>query len=123
MASDAAVTLRPPDEWQAAMEREDGQETRGADVSKLSFPLGIVVQIAVTVISIGGAVYTVKADIGKIQTQMEAQQKIDALQNQLLEERLASQREDITEMKRRLELVQLQYQQLRETVIETRPRR
>ena len=99
------------------MDREDGQENRAADASRLSFPLATVVQIAVTVLTIGGAVWTVKADIAKIQTQMEAQQEIAALRSQLLDERMANTKNDIQEMKRRLELVQLQYQGLREDML------
>ena len=117
MMSDAVLELPPAAERtpEAMADADDGR----TDANRLIFPLATVIQIGVTVLSIGGAVWTVKADIQAIQTQIKAQQEIDAVRSQLSDERMSNQREDITEMKRRLELVQMQYSQLREMMLES----
>ena len=116
MMSDAVLTLPPAAERTPEAMADADDRT---DANRLIFPLATVIQIGVTVLSIGGAVWTVKADIQAIQTQIKAQQEIDAVRSQLQDERMANQREDITDMKRRLELVQIQYSSLREMMLES----
>ena len=96
------------------------------DARKLNFPLPMVASI------VGGAtglaimqyllMSGLQSDVRDILTRMDATAKLAEVQMKAQDERMRATNDDINEMKRRLELVQLQYQQLRETVLESRRR-
>ena len=122
----AATTIFPPEERATDMALPRDREARvptTTDASKLSFPLQLVIVIVTAFAAMWASTYSLRSDVRDILTRMEAQGKLVELQSRALEERMNAQKDDINEMKRRLELVQLQYQSLRETMIENRPRR
>jgi TolA-binding protein len=92
------------------------------DASKLSFPLQLVIMIASALGAVWASQYGLRSDVRDILTRMEATAKIAEIQTKAQEDRMTSLNNDINEMKRRLELQQMQYQQLRETVLEVKRR-
>lgn len=96
---------------------------RAADASKLSFPIQLVISTVVMVVTVAGSYWTLKSDFRNIETKIDAAAQISTLQAQLMEERMANLRDEQAETKKRMELMQLQVQQLRESMIESRLRR
>lgn len=119
---DRGFPFHPPGEDHDTMAPAREAE-KTTDASKLSFPLQLVIVIASALGAVWASQYGLRSDVRDILTRMDAASKISEIQTKVQEERVAAINADINEMKRRLELVQLQYQQLRETMLENRARR
>ena len=108
----------------AVSNRDETQEAIGVslakntDASTLSFPLPLVVGAILFAASIVGSMWMVVSDVRDIRTRIELQGRVDEATTKLQDERAKNMQDAIDSMQRRLELVQLQYQQLRETVIQ-----
>jgi hypothetical protein len=91
------------------------------DASRLSFPLQLVILIVSTVVAAGGSVWVsqagLKSDVRNIVTTMEAQERVQAIQAKLQDERLTSLREQMLSFQRRQELQQYELQGLKEVII------
>ncbi len=100
---------------------------RSTDAARLSFSVQLVILIASTAVtaslSIWGSQYGLRSDLEVMRTRAEAKAEVDAeranvikaaieAQAKLAEERSNNIAKTVDEMKRRLELVQLQYQEL-----------
>lgn len=101
----------------------DSEPVTTTDATKLSFPIQLVISTVVMVITVAGSYWTLKSDFRNLETKIDAAAQIATLQAQLMEERMANVRDEQAETKKRLELMQLQVQQLRESMIESRLRR
>ena len=93
------------------------------DAAKTHWTTPHVVQIVVFVVALGAAFWGVKSRLDVIDVRLESAAEVARVLAQAQDDRVKEMKDDIAEMKRRLELVQIQYQQLRETVMATQPRR
>lgn len=97
------------------------REGRSTDVSRLSFPIQMVIAIVASALTVGGGIWATNAglrsDVRDILTRMESEQRIRAIETRAQEDRANSMNDSINEMKRRMELIQLQYNQLREDML------
>jgi hypothetical protein len=86
----------------------------------------MVLAIVCSALTVGGGIWATNAglrsDVRDILTRMELQAKIDDAQTKAQDNQIQMMGESIAAMQRRLELVQLQYQELREQLINGRTR-
>jgi len=102
------------------------REEKAVEASRLSFPLPMVAAIVGTALTVASANYIsqagLRSDVRDILTRMEFQSKLDEAEKKSRDMQSESTQDAINEMKRRLELVQIQYQQLRETMLQGKSR-
>lgn len=114
-------------------ERDDvgPREVRSTDVSKLSFPLQIVIAIVVSAISASATMWAVQArttaaqssmqsDIRDILTRMEGASKLDEAGRRLQDMQTTQMNESINDLKRQTQLLQLQYADLSKQITQRR---
>jgi hypothetical protein len=99
-----------------------------SDASKLSFPLQLVIYIVASFLAASGAVWAtqrtndagfsrLQSDVRDILTKMEAEQRVAAINDKLLEANAKAMTDAITAMSKRQELQQLQIAELKESII------
>lgn len=94
---------------------------RDTDASRLTFPLQLVIMVAVTVLSCAATLWLglsgLKSDVRDIRTRMEMATEISTRDAKLLEERLNAVRETVTTLTREQRMQQLEVAQLKESIL------
>lgn len=104
------------------------QSRRATDVSRLTFPLQLVIVIVAGVVSVYGATWAANwkqaSDIRDMHTMMEMQERVNVekakaqeLRDTSLHDQLKAVQDQISAAERRQELLRLEFQQLREQVL------
>ncbi len=99
------------------------REIRATDVSKLSFPIQIVIAIVVSAVSASGTIWmtqrgnekeqaAMRSDIRDVLTRMQGQSDLDAANRRLQELQTNQMKESIDELRRQTQLLEIQYRQL-----------
>lgn len=103
--------------------RED-QNRRSTDVSRLTFPIQMVILIISGVIAVYGATRAATSDIRDMHTMMEMQERINVekakaqeLRDTVLHDQIKMLGDQLSAADRRQELLRLEFQQFREQVL------
>ena len=101
-------------------------DRRSTDISRLTFPLQLVILIASTAVTASLAIWGTQAglrsDVRDIRTRAELQAEINQAQVKLADERAAALKEAMTAMQRRQELQQYEVQGLKEAILKLQSR-
>lgn len=90
-------------------------------VRNITFPLDTVIRVFVICLGVAGTFWVttggLRSDVRDILTQMKAESEIRKQQEKLVEERMSTMRETVNDLRRRLELTQIQVGDLREMIL------
>lgn len=99
---------------------------RSTDVTRLSFPLQIVVFIVTSsvtaTVSIWASQSSLRSDVRDIRTRMETAVKLDEANAKLRDEQMDTLKRDITELKGLYKLQDYEIRQLKEIVLKIQPK-
>lgn len=97
------------------------QVDHAVDGRRISFSFETLIKAVVFSLSIGAAMWasnsSIRSDVRVILTRMDAKVELDSANAKLNDERLASIRAEMADMRRRIELLQFENQQLKETIL------
>lgn len=110
------------------------REARATDASKLNFPLPLTITAVVFAVSIGGAVWTISSDVRDISTRIDGQVEAARIQRDLDKERLERAAEKaqastdalkttVDTIQKEQRLMQIEFQNFRESVLNMQGRR
>ena len=88
LAYDADLSIQPPADEVTPRTMSPPREL--ADASKLSFPLPLTITAIVFALGIGGAVWSIASDVRNINTRLDYEGQIKALEQKYLDQRFAT---------------------------------